>query len=167
MAKAKRSDRRDSFPITSRRLSVSKPPPPLRVASSPPKRTNWYRVSEPVQDARIWQPTPKAKRPIKTLQGRPARVVAAPSQKAVWCPLVPSTRLLTLYLKPSPSRNPVPSRSALNARYAARSSWQLATAVRNAKDAVRLNQTLGVNNGSPIRSRFLFRPCRVNRRWSA
>lgn len=82
MAKAKRSDRRDSFPITSRRLSVSKPPPPLRVASSPPKRTNWYRVSEPVQDARIWQPTPKAKRPIKTLQGRPARVVAAPLPKA-------------------------------------------------------------------------------------
>lgn len=87
MAKAKRSNRRDSLPITRRSLSISKPSPPPRVTSSKPKRTTWHRIPEPDQDARIWQPTPKAKRAYKTLQGKPARVVAPPLPKAR---LVPS-----------------------------------------------------------------------------
>jgi len=80
MAKAKRSSRRDSLPITSPRLSTSKPSSPR--VSNLPKRTVWYRVPEPVQDARIWQPTPKSKRAVKTLSGTPARVVAPPLAKA-------------------------------------------------------------------------------------
>jgi len=85
MAKAKRSSRRDSLLITSPRLSTSKPYSPPRV-SPPLKRTTWHRVSEPAQDARIWQPTPKSKRAVKTLSGTPARVVAPPPSKARLAP---------------------------------------------------------------------------------
>jgi len=98
MAKAKRSARRDSLPITSPRLSSSKPYSPPRV-SKPLKRTVWYRVPEPVQDARIWQPTPKSKRPVKTLSGRPARVVASPPLKArVVAPSAPYTPFQSLHV---------------------------------------------------------------------
>lgn len=80
MAKAKRSARRDSLPITSPRLSSPKPGLPPRV--SIPKRTTWYRVPEPVQDARIWNPVPKSNRSYRTVSGTPARVVSPPLPKA-------------------------------------------------------------------------------------
>ncbi|WNK13230.1 MAG: hypothetical protein [Microvirus sp.] len=81
MAKAKRSERRESSQFTSRRLSFSKPSDNVSLRGPAKQRPHPYPwPSDPVDDGRIFHPDPK--RSPRTFSGKPARMVSPSLPKA-------------------------------------------------------------------------------------